>query len=235
MKLLDTGLGNTKIKKTQDYENPFGQPFRLASLSLWPDDIICAGSLLADCREGCLRLAGRGRMPNVMAGRQAKTKLFHNDPELFLSMFENELENFQKVCDRDGLLAVVRPNTISDISWEKYDLPQKFPEMVWYDYTKIAYRLGRTPENYKLMFSYSGVERYQNQVKKALKTEVPISVVFNGPFPKTFMGRDVIDGDRSDLVNLYAGPVILGLKAKGPAKQDTTGFVVHTNLATMAA
>ena len=85
MKLLDTGLGNTKIKKTQNFKNPFGKPFRLASLSLWPDDRICAGSLLADCREGCLRLAGRGRMRNVIAGRQAKTELFHNDPELFLS------------------------------------------------------------------------------------------------------------------------------------------------------
>ena len=79
------------------------------------------------------------------------------------------------------------------------------------------------------MFSFSGVPGYQNQVKAALKTDAPISVVFNGPFPKEFLGRKVIDGDRSDLINLYAGKKIIGLKAKGEAKKDKTGFVIHTN------
>ena len=80
------------------------------------------------------------------------------------------------------------------------------------------------------MFSFSGVPGYQNQVKAALKTDAPISAVFNGPFPKEFLGRKVIDGDRSDLINLYKGKKkIIGLKAKGKAKKDKTGFVIHTN------
>ena len=87
-----------------------------------------------------------------------------------------------------------------------------------YDYTKLAHRLGRTPETYKLMFSYSGAQAYQNQVKTALKTDVPISAVFRGPMPAEFLGRRVIDGDASDLVNVMAGPVIVGLQAKGQSE-----------------
>ena len=101
--------------------------------------------------------------------------------------------------------------------------------MFFYDYTKRAHRLTRTPENYRLMFSFSGVQKYQNQVKAAIKTDAPISAVFNGPFPDEFLGREVIDGDKSDLINLFKGDKkIIGLKAKGDAKKDNTGFVIHT-------
>jgi len=229
MKLIDTGLSNTKIKKTQQHSNPFDRPFRLSSLSLYPNDAICAGSILARCREACLRHAGRGTFGNVIEGRQKKTDLFMKDRDRFLDIYTRELENFQKLCDKDNIQAVHRGNVISDISWEKYGIPQLFPRMFFYDYTKIAHRLGRTPKNYQLMFSYSGVPEYQNQVRRALKTNVPISAVFNGPFPDRFLGREVIDGDQSDLVNLNAGAVVIGLIAKGPAKHDHSGFVIHTN------
>ena len=185
MKLIDTGLSNTKIKKTQQHSNPFDRPFRLSSLSLYPNDTICAGSILAQCREACLRHAGRGTFGNVIEGRQKKTDLFMTDRDRFLDTYTRELENFQKLCDKDNIQAVHRGNVISDISWEKYGIPQLFPRMFFYDYTKIAHRLGRTPKNYQLMFSYSGVPEYQNQVRRALKTNVPISAVFNGPFPDT--------------------------------------------------
>ena len=58
----------------------------------------------------------------------------------------------------------------------------------------------------------------------------PIAVVFKSKMPDTFLGRDVIDGDQSDLTNVYAGKVVIGLKAKGPAKHDTSGFVVDANV-----
>ena len=48
----------------------------------------------------------------------------------------------------------------------------------------------------------------------ALTTAAPISVVFNGPMPETFLGREVIDGDVSDLENLFSGNKIIGLKAR---------------------
>ena len=230
MQLIDTSLSNTKIAKTQKEYNPFKRPFRISSLSLYPNDIICPGSLLADCQEACLRSAGYGKFKNVREGRQKKTDLWLSDPDQFLDIYTRELGNFQKLCDNHNVKAVHRANTISDIDWENYGVPQLFPNMFFYDYTKRAHRLTRTPDNYKLMFSFSGVQKYQNQVKAAIKTDAPISAVFNGPFPDEFLGREVIDGDKSDLINLFKGDKkIIGLKAKGDAKKDNTGFVIHTN------
>ena len=79
------------------------------------------------------------------------------------------------------------------------------------------------------MFSYSGADKYQKHVKEALKTNVPISVVFKGTLPETYSGRRVIDGDKSDLDNLFAGNVVVGLRAKGKAKTDTSKFIVVAN------
>ena len=64
------------------------------------------------------------------------------------------------------------------------------------------------------MFSYSNAPAYQQSVRKALKTDVPISVVFFGNMPNRFMDRDVIDGDESDIVNLSHKNKIVGLKYK---------------------
>ena len=53
-----------------------------------------------------------------------------------------------------------------------------------------------------------------------------IAVVFrNDKFPSTFMGMPVVDGDADDLRFLDGRGVVVGLKAKGPAKKDFTGFV----------
>jgi len=210
MKLLNTNASNTKIMKTQK-----GTEYEIASLSLMPDSIICPSQLIAECKDPCLVFAGRGQMHSVANARQSKSDLWHSNPELFLKMLIKEIAAFITRCNKRGKLAAFRLNTISDIPWEKYGIPQMFPQALLYDYTKLAARLGRTPENYKLMFSYSAAPGYQNQVKRALKTNVPISAVFRGGLPKTYLGRQVIDGDKSDLVNLYSGPVIVGLKLKG--------------------
>ena len=92
------------------------------------------------------------------------------------------------------------------------------------------------------MFSYSGAAKYQPQVKRALKTDAPISVVFTDiPTDPNyrFLGRPVIDGDRSDLINLEAGPVIIGLKYKRTkADADTvqqSDFVINPNLIASAS
>ena len=82
-------------------------------------------------------------------------------------------------------------------------IPQSFPNINFFDYTKIAKRLeNRTPSNYQLMFSYSNAPQYQESVRRALKTNVPMSVVFYGDMPKTFMGKKVVNGDNSDIENL---------------------------------
>ena len=124
---------------------------------------------------------------------------------------------------------VVRLNVLSDIPWERHGIPQSFPGLFFYDYTKRADRLGigKTPANYRLMFSYSGRPQYRKQVEMAKCFDNPIAVVYkNGEMPERLFGRPVIDGDQSDLWNVQAGKVIVALKAKGPAKKDESGFVL---------
>jgi hypothetical protein len=226
MKLLNTTGGNTKIAKSA--KSTIGSDkIRIASLSMMPDDILCPARNLAGCAAPCLQSAGRGRMSNVAKGRQAKTDWWHADRDGFIAQLRKEMHAFIKACQRQGVKPVFRLNTISDIAWETHlDLAGEFADAFFYDYTKRANRIGKTPANYKLMFSYSAVPAYQRQVRKALETDVPVAVVFRGNLPKMFMNRPVIDGDASDVVNVQSGRVIVGLLAKGDAKRDTSGFVV---------
>ena len=108
MKLLSINASNTKIKKTQEKELV---KTRLASLSLYPDNIICPGSIAAKCQDGCLVSAGRGRFDNVANARRAKTEFWHNDQAGFLAQLRKELANFDKLCKRQGVRGVVRLNT----------------------------------------------------------------------------------------------------------------------------
>jgi len=227
MKLLDTTGGNAKLKKS----DKSSQEYRLAGLSLMPDDILCPYRNVAGCAKSCLESAGMGVFSNVKAGRQRKSDWWHGDRAGFLDKLRKELTNFEKLCKRQGVKAAVRLNVLSDIPWEKHGIPQEFPDIFFYDYTKNASRLGKTPSNYELMFSYSNEPAYQKVVVKALKSDVPMSVVFRNGMPKYYKGRRVIDGDASDLVNVKAGKVIVGLVAKGKAKKDEGNFVVDNLIA----
>ena len=203
----------------------------MASLSMLPDRIICAGSKAAGCMDACLKEAGLAAVyDSVNIARQAKTDYWHSDQAGFLAQLRRELANFKKLCDKQGMQGVVRLNVLSDIPFEKHGIPQQFPELFFYDYTKQAYRLGKTPANYRLMFSYSDRPQYRGQVAAALPTGVPIAVVFKNAMPSEYLGRRVINGDLSDLDNVMAGPVVVGLTAKGPALRDGSGFVVDGNM-----
>ena len=232
-KLLDTDpkSGNTKVAKTGAKLSELGK-VRMASLSMLPDEVICPGSKAAGCMNPCLKSAGRAAVfDSINIARQARTDYWHADQLGFLNQLRRELGNFQKLCAKQGVQGVVRLNVLSDIAWEQHNIPQSFPDLFFYDYTKRAARLGKTPVNYKLMFSYSGRAQYRKQVLQAKNRDNPIAVVFSdGAFPATFLGRPVVDGDQSDLWNVQAGNVVVALKAKGLAKDDDSGFVVDTNL-----
>ena len=215
MKLLDTSktLGNTKARKTNRDET-----IRMATLTMHPDDVVCAGAKAAGCMDDCLVGAGLAEVyESINQARQARTDYWHDDQEAFLIQLSRELRNFTKLCAKQGVQGVVRLNVMSDVSWEDYDVPQSFPELQFYDYTKKARRFHgqRQPDNYRLMFSYSGAKHYQSQVQS---------------FPWTFMGREVINGDNSDWVNVNHRGVVVGLVAKGPAKTNTNGFVVENDV-----
>jgi hypothetical protein len=53
-----------------------------------------------------------------------------------------------------------------------------------------------------------------------------ISAVFRNELPQTYKGYKVIDADKTDLRFTDDNNVIAGLKAKGQAKKDYSGFVL---------
>jgi len=106
---------------------------------------------------------------------------------------------------------------------------EQFPEIQFYDYTKIVKRAyAKLPDNYHLTLSYSEADmEYADSVYQAvLDTGINMAVVFRDKLPKTFRGLRVIDGDKDDLRFLDPKGVVVGLKAKGAAKRDKSGFVI---------
>ena len=174
----------------------------------------------------CLAEQGRGRFASVRDARQNKAEFFHTDRPGFLDQLRRELLNFERVCERSGERGAVRLNVLSDVAWEKLGIPQAFPRLLFVDYTKCVTRVEKTPDNYRLIFSYSGRPQYRNQNRRAFLTGAPVAVVFRGGFPRKFRGRPVIDGDRDDIANAFATGQIVALTPKGSAARDRSGFVI---------
>lgn len=229
MKLLSRD-SNTKLIKTAKGEE---YPVVLAGLSMMPTVELCPMSKAAECFDDCLKSSGLAQVySSVNEARQRKTDYYLSDLDGFLSDLRRELGNLSKYAKKHGKQAIVRLNVLSDVEWEKHGIPQEFPEIKFYDYTKRARRLVKPmPENYGLMFSFSKAKKYRKQVEIALTTDTPITVVFRGGLPETYMGREVIDGDKSDLDNLKAKGKIVGLRVKGnEAKQSKSPFIVDSNV-----
>jgi hypothetical protein len=137
-----------------------------------------------------------------------------------------------------GLIPLIRLNGTSDIKWENIsfdyqgkhynNIMELFPDLQFYDYTKIINR-DNLPANYDLTFSYSGKSEFIKYVNQAINKGMRMAVVFKDKknIPNEFMGLNVINGDNSDIRHLDNKGVIVALYAKGKAKKDNSGFVVH--------
>ena len=222
-----------------------------AGLSGYP---MCPFACLAQCEDPCLNTAGRGKFDNVQKARIRKTLMFHQFRDEFNVLLIAEINRAIRKAERMGLTLVVRLNGTSDVAWENetvysvyYRYPDLrgewtifdlFPTIQFYDYTKAPTR-HKLPANYHLTFSYSGVESYKPIVKKWRDKRVDqnMAVVFESEQAKyQTKFYNVVNGDESDLrfldkrnnvpgyINQF---VVVGLTAKGNAKNDTTGFVVR--------
>jgi hypothetical protein len=101
--------------------------------------------------------------------------------------------------------------------------------VVFYDYTKIRERSvfkDTLPNRYVVTFSRS--EDNEHEALDVLANGGIVAVVFD-KLPDTWNGYPVVDGDeRDDLMLDIEGGTVLGLKAKGRAKRDQSGFVIKT-------
>ena len=192
----------------------------------------------AGCKAGCLNTAGHGGMfkagettNTVQEARKRRTVFFKTNKDLFMETLITDITKAIKQAERKGMTPVFRLNGTSDILWENIYVGGKnvfehFPTVQFYDYSKILNRKVKHLGNYHLTFSRS--EDNDADVMKALEQGYSIAVVFD-EVPATWNGVPVVDGDLDDLrFNNTHLDLVIGLKAKGRAKKDTTGFVVRT-------
>jgi hypothetical protein len=183
------------------------------------------------CKAVCLFTAGRAMVfPKVNQARIARTKLFKSDNKLFMELLCKDIEALERKAKRENLIPCIRLNATSDIPWENTGIMQKFPHITFYDYSKsikraLDYAAGKLPKNYHITFSRA--ESNGIQTHEALKANVNVAMVFD-KVPDTYKGKTVVNGDLSDLRFLDPPNSIIGLKAKGKARNDTSGFVIHS-------
>lgn len=229
-KLLSQGMTNAKTKKNKLktfilYLAPYNQNSKRIN--------ICPHASKG-CVVSCLFSAGRGKFSNVVKSRINKTEYFLKDKTNFLHQLHKEIiQEYYKAKKRNYKIAI-RLNGTSDLDFlhllrvnlgfcsESYA-----DNLVFYDYTKDIKRAMKYKDfleyNYKLTFSRSEANSLSCDI--AIKNKINVAVVFE-KLPYNFNDVPVINGDTSDDLMLNYSGIILGLKAKGDARTDKSGFVI---------
>ena len=206
------------------------------------------------CKAACLNTAGRGGMfkkgetTNVIQqARIRKTQFFFEERNGFMEWLVADIKLGIKQAEKKGMIPAFRLNGTSDLAWEKYavtvdgvvynNIFEAFPNIQFYDYTKILGRKVKGIANYHLTFS--AADGNDSDVYRAIAEGLNVATVFGikktEPMPETYNGRPVFNGDESDLRFLDPKGVIVGLYAKGKAKKDISGFVKYPTIMMKAA
>ena len=249
MKLLSTG--NPKILKG------LKQGYNTYILHLAPADLSgfnTCPKATAGCKAACLNTAGRGGMFKkgestnmIQEARIRKTAFFFEERAGFMEWLVADIKLAIKQSAKKGLIPVFRLNGTSDLSWEKYEVIRDgklyrniftaFPNVQFYDYTKVLGRKISDFKNYHLTFS--AADGNDVDVMKAIQQDYNVATVFGIkktlPMPEAYNGLPVFNGDESDLRFLDPKGVVVGLYAKGKAKKDTSGFVKYPTFMLKAA
>jgi len=241
-------------------------PYKMSGFNVCPmaEQAGChAGCLNTAGRGGISKGSKRFRTPAglvpdnaIQHARIDRTRLFIDDrPEFFRRLYQ-EIRAFLRKAERMQLTPVIRLNGTSDILWEKIPMPVSdnkrgihcifanvfsvFPEVQFYDYTKIYKRLYRElPRNYYLALSYSEAsEKYAAKCWEAWReTGCNLVIVYRdrdaidqaSMFAEECRKR-FVDGDANDLRFLDPKNAIVALKAKGKARKDSSGFVIDAEV-----
>jgi hypothetical protein len=184
------------------------------------------------CIAACLNTAGRGGMFKrgentnmIQKARIRKTQYFFNDRAEFMADLVSDINKAIRFAERKGLTPVFRLNGTSDLSWEKYtaaygmNIFELFPNVQFYDYTKVLGRKVKHIPNYHLTFSKA--DGNDSDVAEALMQGMSVVAVYDA------IPEGVPSADETDLRFLDPKGIMLGLKAKGRAKKDYSGFVIR--------
>ena len=185
------------------------------------------------CIAACLNTAGRGGMFKkgentnmIQKARIRKTKYFFENRDAFMQDLIQDMVKAMNYAAKKGLIPVFRLNGTSDISWEKYvvngqgdNIFQMFHMVQFYDYTKVLGRKVKHLPNYHLTFSKA--DGNDSDVAEALLQGMSVVAVYDA------IPEGVPSADETDLRFLDPKGIMLGLKAKGRAKKDYSGFVIR--------
>jgi hypothetical protein len=187
------------------------------------------------CKEACLYSAGRGKFSNVQKARKAKTEFFRDDLEGFMTSLVWSIQKVIRKAEKQDLKPCIRLNGTSDICYEKIvnnqgkNIFELFPNVQFYDYTADHTRIKALTGNWKnYHLTYSRKESRSSHVnaEKLLSMGVNVAAVYMDA-NKAVEKLGAIDGDLHDLRFLDVKGKIVALKAKGDAKKDKSGFVIH--------
>lgn len=245
-KLINSGLNAKTIKGDGEYITAI---MYMAPATSLQGVNVCPMAEKAGCIDACLYTAGRGAMNVVQQARLRKTMFYRDKRTEFMATLVDDLERFVRHCQKKGAMPACRLNGTSDIQWERYhvcyrngerfeSIFEAFPEVTFYDYTKIYKRVYRDlPDNYHLVLSYSEADhKYAAATVQAHRdTGANMAVVYRSREQVEHIlshslaqyGSPVVDGDKTDLRFQDGQGVIIALYAKGKsARQDQSGFVV---------
>ena len=180
----------------------------------------------AGCTAACLNTAGRGGMFKkgettnmIQKARIRKTVQYFEQRDQFLADLEADIRKGIKMAEKLGLKPAFRLNGTSDLAVEKWGIIEKFPTVQFYDYTKVLGRKVAHLHNYHLTFSKA--DGNDADVAKALAQGMSVVAVYDE------IPEGVPSADETDLRFLDPKGTMLGLKAKGRAKKDYSGFVIR--------
>ena len=189
----------------------------------------------AGCVAACLYSAGRGKFSNVQSSRINKTNFYISNKSLFIKKLATEILREYTKAKKKGIKIAFRLNGTSDLDFvyllQKYanlDISTLKDVATFYDYTKLIGKVKKYLDHPNYFVTFSRSEINESVAIAVLNMGGNVAAVFSNNLPNFWRGFKVIDGDKSDLEMIYNTNVVLGLKAKGDARKDSSGFVIES-------
>lgn len=191
------------------------------------------------CIVACLYNSGHNKIDTsgrINKARIKKTKLFYEDREMFMDWLILEIKSEQTKAIKKGFKFAVRLNGTSDLPPTLFKKDGKnileiFPDIQFYDYTKSikTLRLQKKYSNYHVTFSRSESNDFNTNL--AIQEGYNVAVVFD-ELPEFYLGKQVINGDLTDLRFKDPDSIVVGLKFKKVKDKSSfnSDFVVKTKI-----
>ena len=192
---------------------------------------------------------------SVQEARIRRTRMHFEEQAKFMFTLVRDIEAVVRKAKAQNAVPAFRLNATSDLDYTVIpcirngrtyaNIFDAFKAVRFYDYTKVRSRMfaflrGELPRNYHLTFSRAETMANQITAMEVLNMGGNVAAVFSTlpgeELPAIWNGHVVIDGDAHDF--RFADPrasdfpgqskgFIIGLRSKGKAKRDTSGFVIQ--------